>query len=104
MVIADHVPLPQLIELEGCTVPPDGSQRANFARLLGDLAGDLGPGVRFAMLRTRPGPSRVEELDRAWARAVYDACALAEVVRHRPPRHPGRHPPLPPDEVMSASA
>jgi len=105
MVLLDDVPVPQLTEVEGCTEPPDTTTTEQFARLLARLSGDLGPGLRFAMLRTRPGPSHVEELDREWARSVYDACALAEVaceIVHLGTEERVR--PLPPDEVMLASA
>ena len=106
MVLLDDVPIPQLTEVEVCTEPPDATGTEQFNRLLARLSADLGPGcLRFAMLRTRPGSSHVEELDRAWARSLYDACALAgaacEVV-HLGTQDQVRA--LPPDEVIPASA
>ena len=105
MVILDDKPLPQLTEVEGQVEPLDPDQRRQFAAFLHGLAADLGPEVRYAMLRTRPGRSRIDDTDRAWARALYDACALAEVpceVVHLGTKD--RVQPLPPDEVMAVSA
>jgi hypothetical protein len=105
MFIQDDVPIPQLTEVEGCEEPPDAELTANFAQVLGGLAHELGDGLRFAVLRTRPGTDRVTDDDRAWARSVYAAAATAEVaceIVHLGTEESIR--PLPPDEVIAASA
>ncbi len=104
MVILGDTPIPQLTEIEDCVEPLAGQQAQQFSRMLGRLSADLGPGIRFAMLRSRPGSSHVTDVDRAWARALYDACTLAEVpceVLHLGTRDEIR--PLPPDEVLPAT-
>ena len=105
MVILDDKPVPQLTEVEGQVAPLDIDQQRQFAAFLHGLAAELGLGLRYAMLRTRPGRPRIDDTDRAWARALDDAIALAEVlceVIHLGTE--GRVQPLPPDEVMAASA
>jgi hypothetical protein len=105
MVIQDDVPVPQLTEIDECVEPPDAELTESFAHLLGALAGDLGGDPRFAVLRTRPGTGAVTDDDRAWARCVYGAAATAEVgceIVHLGTE--GSIRPLPPDEVIAASA
>jgi hypothetical protein len=106
MVIQDDdVPVPQLTEIDECVEPPDAELTSGFAHVLGALAGDLGGDPRFAVLRTRPGTGAVTDDDRAWARCVYDAAAIAEVaceIVHLGTE--GSVKPLLPDEVIVASA
>ena len=107
MAAGDHQdrPLPHLTEIEGQVEPLDAVQQHQFAGFLKGLADDLGPTTRYALLRTRPGSPRVDETDHAWARSLYDACALAEVrceIVHLGTED--RIQPLPPEEVVAASA
>ncbi len=70
VVIQDDRPVPRVMEIVEAGVPPEADDVDAFARVLEQL---VGPGTRFAFLRSRPGGGRPDALDRAWARALYDA-------------------------------
>ncbi len=102
VILADHRPIPHLVEITGADEPPAENELAAFARFLRSLADDLGPGARFATLRTRPGSDTVTDLDRAWAASAYDACRRAGVrceVPHLGTR--GSIRPVPRDELVA---
>jgi hypothetical protein len=105
MVIHDDVPVPRLTEIDECVEAPDAELTSGFAHVLGALARDLGGGLRFAVLRTRPGTGAVTDDDRAWARFVYAAAGTAEVtceIVHLGTEGSVRS--LPPDEVIAGTA
>ena len=70
VAIQDDRPVPQVMEIVDAADTPDDADVVAFARVLEHLAS---PDTRFAFLRTRPGGGGADALDRAWARALYDA-------------------------------
>jgi hypothetical protein len=80
LVGPDDRPFPQITQIEECDAPPTPDQLAGFAEMVRDLLGDVAPpGGRWAFLRSRPGGPGVTDLDRAWARALLDACRDRDV-------------------------
>lgn len=75
----DGIPIPQLSEIEDCAAPPPPGEAAGFADFLGHFASADEPGLRLAVLRTRPGSSGPTDRDRQWAAIVYDACRTANL-------------------------
>lgn len=69
----DDRPVPQLLEIEECDVPPSGEAVARLARFLQEVGEQLGTDLRCAFLRTRPGHAGTTPDDRAWARGLYAA-------------------------------
>lgn len=104
VIDADDHPLPQVTEiteaeLDGDIAPED------FSRLLVHLKEAGLDTVRFAFLRSRPGPGGVTAEDRAWAAFLYDAARIADVpveVVHRASDHDLV--PIPFDDVLGESA
>jgi hypothetical protein len=74
----DDRPLPQITELTEAELPDDLTPE-DFARLLRHLRDAGIDPVRFAFLRSRPGPGGVTVDDRTWATFLYDAARLANV-------------------------
>ncbi|CUR58980.1 conserved hypothetical protein [metagenome] len=75
LIEADHRPLPHLIEIPDARWPPDAREIEALGKFLAGLhRGVVGAEGRVAFLRSRPGRDGVLERDRAWARALYDAC------------------------------
>ena len=70
VVVKDDRPIPQLMEIVEVSEPPEGEDVEAFAHVLLGLAR---PDTRFAFLRSRPGSGSPDAVDRAWARALYDA-------------------------------
>lgn len=75
----DGIPIPQLSEIEDCAEPPPPGEAAGFADFLSHFASADEPGLRLAVLRTRPGSSGPTDRDRQWAAIVYDACRTANL-------------------------
>ncbi len=80
---ADDRPLPQLTQIEEAVAPPDRQGVESFAAFLGHMACELGasprPGLRVALLRSRPGGGSADADDRAWASRLLAACRMAAV-------------------------
>jgi hypothetical protein len=78
---AEGHPLPQLTEVEDSHEPLGAFETERFAEFLAVLAGelepDLGPGMRIAFLRSRPGSSTLTADDRLWAEALSEAARRA---------------------------
>ena len=55
------------------------AEREGLAHVLRHLRDDLDPGGRWAFLRSRPGQGGTTDLDRDWARMLYDAGRAADV-------------------------
>lgn len=79
LVQPDDTPARQLTRIEECEGHPEPAMLAGLAEMLRHLIGDAGPGHRWAILRSRPGRGGVDDLDRAWARGIYEACAVGGV-------------------------
>lgn len=79
MLIVDDRPVPQLVEIAEAEEPPSPEQVGGFEQMLRMLAEDTGEGTRLAFLRSRPGPDRVTDLDRAWARMLHESAESAGV-------------------------
>lgn len=77
MLILDDRPLPQITQIGDLDDPPLEFHVSGLQRLLTGLGEDLPPETRVAFLASRPGPSRVRDLDRDWARAVTEAAGRA---------------------------
>ncbi len=76
----DGVPIPQLSEIEDCAEPPTPEEAMRFRRVPRALRGASDePGLRLAVLRTRPGSFGPTDRDRQWAAIVYDACRTASL-------------------------
>ncbi len=73
LVGADDRLLPQLTQVEDCDRPPEPEVLDGFAEVARTLLGDLDPGGRWALLRSRPGAGGPSELDRAWAQGLLAA-------------------------------
>lgn len=105
LMIQDDRPLPQITEITESDDPPDDTGLHGLAHLLTHLSESVAPDLRFAFLRSRPGPAMVTQDDRRWARALYDACRLAGVpceIVHLATKDAVR--PLPPDELISLAS
>jgi hypothetical protein len=70
VVIQGDRPVPQVMEIVEAGEPPEAEDVDAFAQVLEHL---VEPDTRFAFLRSRPGGGRPDVVDRAWARALYDA-------------------------------
>lgn len=79
MLIADDRPLPQLTQITESDELPDDEQAVGLVGLLRILDDEVGPGTRFAFLRSRPGVDVITETDRAWATMLYAAARAAAV-------------------------
>ncbi len=79
MIGPDDRPLPQVTEITEAEEPPPADVLTEFVAHLGALLDDLAPGGRLAFLRSRPGAGGPDVEDRAWARALLDACRTAGV-------------------------
>lgn len=82
LIGADDVPVSPLIELSHedhpTPQPPTRQEIMHLSLLLRTLAAEIGqPGLRVAPLRARPGPSKPDADDRAWAHAYSQAARLA---------------------------
>ncbi len=64
---------------------PDAEATDGFGQMLSDLLEHVDPAGRWALLLSRPGAHPTDELDRAWAGALYDT------VRSRGIRHDTIH-------------
>lgn len=72
-------PVPVLTEIAEIGAAPDRDGARGLAAFLHDVVAEQAPGGRLALLRTRPGRGRARPDDLAWAAALYEACAAAEV-------------------------
>ena len=79
LIRPDDTPVPQITQIEECVGAPEGDMMANLADGLRLVIEDAGPGHRWALLRSRPGRGGIDDLDRAWARGIYEGCAAAGV-------------------------
>ncbi len=105
LVIADDRPVPHLTEIELDADPPGAEDLDGMAQVLDMLAEDLGPDIRVAFLRSRPGIDTITATDRAWASSLYAAARRARVsceVVHLATRGSVR--PIPADVVGIRSA
>lgn len=104
VIDADDHPLPQLTEITEAELDADIGPE-DFRRLLVHLWEAGLDSVRFAFLRSRPGPGGITAEDRSWAALLYDAARLADVpleVVHRASDHDLV--PIPFDDVRGESA
>lgn len=104
VIDADDRPLPQITEITEAEL--DGDLDAeDFSLLLVRLKEAGLDTVRFAFLRSRPGPGGVTAEDRAWAALLYDAARLADVRVEVVHRASDRDlVPIPFDDVLGESA
>lgn len=79
LVQPDGTPVRQLTQIEECFGTPEPQMLTNLAWVLGELIDGADPGHRWALLRSRPGRGGIDELDRIWARGIYEAAASAGV-------------------------
>lgn len=81
MLEPDGTTTPMIMEITESEEPLDEAMQTSLAELLRLVTTETVPDGRVAFLRTRPGRDGLGAADRAWARALYAACRLAEV-RH----------------------
>lgn len=79
LVQPDDTLVRQITQIEECDGPPDPELLTNLAGILRALIDGAEPGHRWALLRSRPGRGGIDQLDRVWARGLYEAAAAAGV-------------------------
>ncbi|MDX6372058.1 MAG: hypothetical protein QOD98_1046 [Nocardioidaceae bacterium] len=102
LIDGDDRPTPVMTEVTDLPDAPEAEATDGFGHLLSDLLQQLDPAGRWALLLSRPGAHATDEMDRAWAGALYDT------VRSRGIRHDTIHLatddeiiPVPLDDVTS---
>jgi hypothetical protein len=85
LIDADDRPTPVVTEVTDLPDAPDAEATDGFGHVLSDLLQHLDPAGRWALLLSRPGAHPTDEMDRAWAGALYDT------VRSRSIRHDTIH-------------
>ena len=76
---ADDRPVPRLTEIQDADDVPEREDLLGFGQMLATLVTEAVPGGRVAFLRSRPGTGGIDDLDRAWAEALYAAARSAGV-------------------------
>ena len=81
LIDSDDRPTPVMTEVTDLPDAPDAEVTDGFGHMLGDLLQHVDPAGRWALLLSRPGARPTDEMDRAWAGALYDT-VRARGIRH----------------------
>ena len=74
LIGGDDRPTPAITEVTDLPEAADTDTRDGLAQVLGQVASDLEPSGRWALLLSRPGSHSTDDADRRWAAALYDVC------------------------------
>ncbi|CAN5372289.1 hypothetical protein BH11ACT8_BH11ACT8_15870 [soil metagenome] len=76
---ADGRPTRQMLEIQDDGPPPRPDDVVSFGEMLRLIGEDAAPGVRWAMLRSRPGSGAITAADRGLIGALLASCRAAGV-------------------------